>query len=78
MEKSSTDHLLPFLKLIAHDVRWEILVALATSDLRVHEITQQLGKPQKSGFLSPSKAQAGSAHLENHSQADARVDLLSF
>ncbi len=72
MEKSSTDHHLPFLKLIAHDVRWEILVALATSDLRVHEITQQLGKPQNLVSYHLQKLRQAALILENHSQADAR------
>lgn len=72
MEKSSPDHHLPFLKLIAHDVRWEILVALATSDLRVHEITQQLGQPQNLVSYHLQKLKQAALILENHSQADAR------
>ena len=72
MEKSSTDHHLPFLKLIAHDVRWEILVALATSDLRVHEITQQLGQPQNLVSYHLQKLREAALIEENHSQADAR------
>ncbi len=35
-----------FLKLIAHDLRWQILEALSSSDLRVHELVQALAQPQ--------------------------------
>ena len=72
MEIESHANHLPFLKLIAHDVRWEILVALATSDLRVHEITQQLRQPQNLVSYHLQKLRQAALVLENHSQADAR------
>lgn len=34
-----------FLKLLAHDVRWQILAALARSDLRVQELVAVVDKP---------------------------------
>ena len=69
--QSQTNHL-RFLKLIAHDVRWQILLALAISDLRVHEITQQLGQPQNLVSYHLQKLKQAELVLENHSQADAR------
>lgn len=35
-----------FLTLAGHPVRWQLLVALANSDLRVHELTHAVGLPQ--------------------------------
>lgn len=72
MERNSIDQHLRFLKLIAHEVRWEILVALATSDLRVQEITTQLGQPQNLVSYHLHKLKEAALILENHSQADAR------
>lgn len=63
---------LGFLKLVAHDVRWKILLALATSDLRVHEITQQVDQPQNLVSYHLQKLKQARLVLENHSQADAR------
>ena len=34
-----------FLKLLANDIRWQILAALAQSDLRVQELVAMVGKP---------------------------------
>lgn len=34
----------PFIKLLAHDLRWNILKALVMSDYRVHELVEQLGE----------------------------------
>ena len=35
-----------FLKLIAHDLRWQLLKALSESDLRVQELVQAVNQPQ--------------------------------
>ena len=35
-----------FLKLLAHDIRWKILVLLGRSDYHVQEIVRQLEQPQ--------------------------------
>lgn len=37
---------LNFLKLLAHDVRWALLAALAESDWRVQELVELLQRPQ--------------------------------
>ncbi len=34
-----------FLKLLGHELRWKLLVALARSDYRVQELVSQLGRP---------------------------------
>ena len=36
---------LTFLKLLAHDIRWRILLALAKSDYRVNELVKQIKQP---------------------------------
>lgn len=36
----------PFVRLAAHPVRWQLLVALAESDHRVRELVARLGQPQ--------------------------------
>jgi ArsR family transcriptional regulator, arsenate/arsenite/antimonite-responsive transcriptional repressor / arsenate reductase (thioredoxin) len=36
----------PFVRLAAHSLRWQLLGALATSDLRVRELVASLGQPQ--------------------------------
>jgi hypothetical protein len=35
-----------FLKLLAHQLRWQLLIALAESDYRVQELVAVLHKPQ--------------------------------
>ncbi|MCI0579039.1 MAG: metalloregulator ArsR/SmtB family transcription factor [Chloroflexi bacterium] len=35
-----------FLKLLAHDLRWQLLKTLAASDYRVNELVQLVGQPQ--------------------------------
>jgi thioredoxin type arsenate reductase len=72
MENRSINNHLDFLKLIAHDVRWQILSALAESDLRVHEIAQGLGQPQNLVSYHLHKLKQAMLVQENHSQADAR------
>jgi ArsR family transcriptional regulator, arsenate/arsenite/antimonite-responsive transcriptional repressor / arsenate reductase (thioredoxin) len=37
---------LEFLKLLAHDVRWQLVAALAESDRRVQELVERLQRPQ--------------------------------
>jgi ArsR family transcriptional regulator, arsenate/arsenite/antimonite-responsive transcriptional repressor / arsenate reductase (thioredoxin) len=41
----TTPEPLAFLKLLAHDIRWRILLALARSDFRVEELVQQIKQP---------------------------------
>jgi ArsR family transcriptional regulator, arsenate/arsenite/antimonite-responsive transcriptional repressor / arsenate reductase (thioredoxin) len=41
----TTPQPLTFLKLLAHDIRWRILMALSTSDFRVEELVKQIKQP---------------------------------
>jgi len=41
----TTPQPLAFLKLLAHDIRWRILLALAGSDFRVEELVKQIKQP---------------------------------
>ena len=61
-----------FLKLLAHDIRWEILALLARSDYRVQELVRTLKQPQN--LISYHLRQLANHHLvtERRSSADAR------
>jgi protein-tyrosine-phosphatase/DNA-binding transcriptional ArsR family regulator len=61
-----------FLKLLAHDVRWQILTSLAHSDLRVQELAALTGKPINliSYHLKQLRGQA--VVREQRSSADGR------
>jgi ArsR family transcriptional regulator, arsenate/arsenite/antimonite-responsive transcriptional repressor / arsenate reductase (thioredoxin) len=72
MESPLSDNYLAFLKLIAHDIRWQIISALAESDMRVHEITRRLDQPQNLVSYHLQKLKQALLVGENHSQADAR------
>jgi predicted transcriptional regulator len=43
---TTTTASLDFLKLLAHDVRWVLVTALAESDRRVQELVTLLARPQ--------------------------------
>ena len=62
----------PFLKLIAHTLRWQILQVLANSDLTVQEITAVLGQPQNLVSFHLHKLHQAQLILEHQSIADAR------
>jgi DNA-binding transcriptional ArsR family regulator len=68
----------PFLKLIAHDMRWKILSLLANSDLRVQEISQALAQPQNLVSYHLQKLHQAELILEHHSIADARAIYYSL
>lgn len=72
MKPSHSADRLDFLKLIAHDVRWQILQALAESDLQVQEITRRLEQPQNLVSYHLQKLKRAGLVVENHSQADGR------
>jgi protein-tyrosine-phosphatase/DNA-binding transcriptional ArsR family regulator len=61
-----------FLKMLSHDIRWQILKALSGSDLHVQELVELAGKPQNlvSYHLGQLREQ-GLVH-ERRSIADAR------
>jgi len=61
-----------FLKLLAHDVRWGLVSALARSDHRVNELVRLLDQPMN--LVSYHLKQLRDQHLviERRSSADAR------
>jgi protein-tyrosine-phosphatase len=61
-----------FLKLLAHELRWQALVALAHSDRRVQELVDLLGQP--ANLVSYHLKRLRDMHLvtERRSTADAR------
>lgn len=63
---------LDFLKLLAHDLRWRLLIALAHSDYRVQELVSQLDQP--ANLVSYHLRKLREQHLvsERRSTADGR------
>lgn len=61
-----------FLKLLAHDLRWQLLEGLATGDHRVHELVAMLQRPQNLvSYHLRQLRDAGLVH-ERRSSYDAR------
>lgn len=63
---------LDFLKLLAHDVRWQLLKALAESDRRVQELVEQLQRPQNLVSYHLRLLREGQVVYERRSSADGR------
>lgn len=61
-----------FLKLLAHDLRWQLLRLLVQSDCRVQELVEQVNRPMN--LVSYHLKQLRAAHLvtERRSSADGR------
>lgn len=73
MNSSALSHQAPdFLKLLAHDLRWSLVAALARSDHRVNELVRLLGQPMN--LVSYHLKQLRDQHLvtERRSSADGR------
>ncbi len=68
----STTNSLEFLKLLAHDVRWNILALLSNSDYCVQDIAHHLAQPQN--LVSYHLKQLRNHHIvtERRSTADSR------
>jgi ArsR family transcriptional regulator, arsenate/arsenite/antimonite-responsive transcriptional repressor / arsenate reductase (thioredoxin) len=64
---------LEFLKLLAHNIRWRILLALSRSDYRVEELVKQIKQPHS--LISYHLKRLRLQHLvtERRSTADARA-----
>jgi ArsR family transcriptional regulator, arsenate/arsenite/antimonite-responsive transcriptional repressor / arsenate reductase (thioredoxin) len=62
----------PFLKLLAHDLRWRVLRHLAFSDHRVQELMQMLGEPQNLVSYHLRKLREGELVYERRSSHDGR------
>jgi protein-tyrosine-phosphatase len=69
---ASTNISLNFLKLLAHDVRWDLLEALAESDRRVIELVELLQRPQNLISYHLRLLREGRIVNERRSSADGR------
>lgn len=61
-----------FLKLLAHDLRWQLLTALAYSDRRVQELVHLLGRPQNLVSYHLGRLRQQDLVSERRSAADGR------
>jgi protein-tyrosine-phosphatase/DNA-binding transcriptional ArsR family regulator len=84
MSSVSPSALLPeFLKALAHELRWNILVALSRSDQRVTELCHMVGQPQNVVSYHLRKLREQQVVSERRSSADSRdfyysLELESF
>jgi ArsR family transcriptional regulator, arsenate/arsenite/antimonite-responsive transcriptional repressor / arsenate reductase (thioredoxin) len=63
---------LAFLKLLAHDIRWRILLALARSDYRVEELVKQIKQPPNLISYHLKRLRLQRVVTERRSSADSR------
>lgn len=63
----------PFLALAAHPVRWQLLVALAGSDLQVGELTRAVGQPQNLVSYHLNRLRDGGLVSSHRSSFDGRA-----
>lgn len=73
MTRQMLYHPMPdFLRLLAHDVRWHLLAALAESDRRVQELVERVGRPQNLVSYHLRQLREGEVIAERRSSADGR------
>jgi protein-tyrosine-phosphatase len=70
--RGAADTVPEFLKLLAHDVRWQLLRALAHSDLRVQELSETVRRPLNLVSYHLKLLRGGGLVHERRSSADAR------
>lgn len=63
---------LDFLKMLSHDVRWQLLAALSESDHRVQELVEKLKRPQNLISYHLRLLRDGELVQERRSSADGR------
>lgn len=63
---------LQFLKILAHDIRWRILLALSRSDHRVEELVKQIKQPHNLISYHLKRLRLQQLVTERRSSADAR------
>ena len=63
---------LEFLKLLAHDIRWRILLALSRSDYRVEELVKQVKHPHNLVSYHLKRLRLQNLLRERRSSADSR------
>jgi ArsR family transcriptional regulator, arsenate/arsenite/antimonite-responsive transcriptional repressor / arsenate reductase (thioredoxin) len=61
-----------FLKLVSHDIRWQIIAALTESDRRVQEFVESLQRPQNLISYHLRLLREGQVITERRSSADGR------
>jgi ArsR family transcriptional regulator, arsenate/arsenite/antimonite-responsive transcriptional repressor / arsenate reductase (thioredoxin) len=68
------DHVSPLslFKLLAHDLRWQIVTALARSDCRVQDLVRRFGEPQNLVSYHLAQLRALKLVTERRSDADGR------
>ena len=69
---SNFDSSLEFLKLLAHELRWQLLAALAVGDWRVQELVERVGRPMNVVSYHLAQLRRMSLVQERRSSADAR------
>lgn len=67
-----------FFKVLAHDLRWQLLVALAVSDRRVQELVARVGRPMNLVSYHLAHLRRMALVQERRSSADARVVYYSL
>ncbi len=67
-----------FLKLLAHDLRWQLLSALARSDLRAQELVARVGQPANLVSYHLKRLQAARLVRQRRSAADRRATYYSL
>lgn len=72
MLTQTADLHLEFIRLLAHEVRWALLAALAESDRRVQELVAQLQRPQNLLSYHLRLLREGGIVQERRSSADGR------
>ena len=68
----ASKHAPDFLKLLSHDLRWQLLLALAESDRRVQELVELVRRPQNLVSYHLSKLRGSQLVHERRSSADGR------
>jgi ArsR family transcriptional regulator, arsenate/arsenite/antimonite-responsive transcriptional repressor / arsenate reductase (thioredoxin) len=68
----TTTQPLEFLKLLAHDIRWRILLTLSRSDQRVEELVKQIKQPHNLISYHLKRLRLQRVVTERRSSADAR------
>ena len=68
----TTSQSLPFLKLLAHNLRLNLLILLARSDYRVQELVHLVGEPQNLVSYHLKHLREARLVIERRSSADAR------
>jgi ArsR family transcriptional regulator, arsenate/arsenite/antimonite-responsive transcriptional repressor / arsenate reductase (thioredoxin) len=71
-EAQTNTYPLEFLKLLAHDIRWRILLALSRSDYRVEELVKQMRQPHNLISYHLKRLRLQRLVSERRSSADAR------